>query len=133
MAYYSNLLGKLNEIKQYNFSNTNINIDFSKIHDRILIGVDFSGVDLSKSKGETIKSVVSSNLSNTNINLDFDNIINITDSNLSNNNFKNKEINFDEKEDEFLYNCNLSNTGVRINYNGYNLEQTEDEEEYEEK
>lgn len=69
----SEAINRLESFLYADFSETNIQIDFSRINGSIISGVNFSGVDLSKANGETLESACDCNLSNTGINLGFDN------------------------------------------------------------
>lgn len=135
-------------MKEINLSNTNINLDFSKLYDVYgyglekpfvsIEGVNFENVDLSKCDTSKIRQLVDVNLLGTNIKftsrteepfLNFCNV-NLTNIDLSKFNIGRKNFCLDLYWDygydykkyhcDVFWNCNLKNT--KININEYDIE-----------
>ena len=125
------------DLESYHYvdlSNTNINIDFSKIYkdndDKwfSISKINFSGIDLSGVNFDDSESYVFDDCDFSNTNFDFSTInLEFDDCNFTNNDFDGITLYCTSKQDQLVYedqdicfyNCNFSNTGVKVLVGNY--------------
>ena len=112
------------------FSNTNINLDFTKMKGNVLASIILTNVDLSKSSIEKMKRIEEVILNNTGIDLSkFENTL-FNDVYLDNNDLSNIEFTLKKYRDKYYltdgknrYNkISLYNTGATINIKNHKIE-----------